>query len=473
MLQLKFPSIKIDPNDPHRFDKLSRKPEVENLTDLVCNLKSPAVLAINSPWGTGKTTFVKMWEASLAEKSIHTLYFNAWETDFSEDPLISFLGEMNSGLESLIDSSDSTKEAWETTKALGKQIAKRGLPALIRVSTAGIIDTDKLIEDELSKTLEGLGSDALESYLKQKTAIASFHESLKALTAESPENLPVVIFVDELDRCKPTYAITVLERIKHLFNIEGLVFVLSIDKDQLCHSIGAVYGEGIDATGYLRRFIDFEYILRSPEKDAFIEFLFESLSLGDVFQPRQNYTELKYDEGHFLNTMKVLTAAYRLSLREIEQFLARINLSFRTAKENEFLHPALLVFLVFLKNREPELYQNFTSRDGTSDKIIAHLHRLFPGESKFSCFPCALIEGLLIAAKNDRWSLRESEPLHKHNEIRADESLDTEQRKYSDTVYQVATRPAGRLGNGVNLEKLVERLEVISRFQFQEPENEG
>lgn len=473
MLNLKFRQIEIEPSDPYRFDKLNRKPEIDNLTGLVCNLNSPAVLAVNSPWGTGKTTFVRMWEAALSKKNIHTLYFNAWETDFSEDPLISFLGEISHGLESLINSSDSTKEAWATTKALGKQIAKRGLPALIRVSTAGIIDADKLIQEELSKTLEGLGNDALDSYLNQKSAIASFHESLANLVAESPEKTPVVIFVDELDRCKPTYAITLLERIKHLFNIEGMVFVLSIDKTQLCHSIGAVYGEGIDAVGYLRRFIDFEYALRSPEKDAFIEFLVDSLSLADFFQPRKAYNELRYDEEHFLNTMKLLTKAYGLSLREIEQFLTRINLSLRTAKENEFLHPALLTFLLFVKNKAPDLYQRFTSGVGSEDEMIAHLHQLFPENSRFEQFPCVLIEGLIIAAKSDRWNRNESEWLRKHKEIRADESLNSKARTYSDRVFTIASRPAGMLGNGVNLESLIERLEIVSRFQLPEAESDS
>ena len=76
----------------------------------------------------------------------------------------------------------------------------------------------------------------------------------------------VIIFVDELDRCRPSYAIELLERIKHLFNIGGLVFVLALDREQLGHSIKAVYGNGIDSDGYLRRFVDFEYQLKNPEK---------------------------------------------------------------------------------------------------------------------------------------------------------------------------------------------------------------
>ena len=245
-MNLKLQPIKIDEESPFDNDLLNRKEEIVNLTLLALNVNSPAVLAIDSKWGTGKTTFIKLWEQYLKSEEIASLYFNAWETDFSEDPLVSFLGEMNEGLKSLIGETKLSKDAWSKTKAAGKKIAKRGIPALIKIGTAGVIDTDKIIEDELSKVMESLAGDALDDYLKQKNSISEFQKALTEFINSAANGKPVVIFVDELDRCRPTYAIALLERIKHLFNIEGLVFVLALDKEQLGHSIGAVYGNGID-----------------------------------------------------------------------------------------------------------------------------------------------------------------------------------------------------------------------------------
>jgi predicted KAP-like P-loop ATPase len=128
----------------------------------------------------------------------------------------------------------------------------RGLPALIKIATAGVIDADEIVEDELSKVMETLTGDALENYLKQKNTILAFHDALTNLINLTTLGKPIVIFVDELDRCRPPYAISLLERIKHLFDIEGLVFVLSLDKEQLGHSIGAVYGDRIDSASYLK-----------------------------------------------------------------------------------------------------------------------------------------------------------------------------------------------------------------------------
>ena len=173
-LSLKIEETEIDPNDPFEMDRLNRKDEIENLTSLVCNLNSPAVLAINSQWGTGKTTFIKLWEQHLKEEKLDSVYFSAWETDFSEDPLIAFLGEINASLKPLIGKSEKSKRAWLMAKAAGKQIAKRAVPTLIKVATAGVLDTDKLIEGELSKLAGGLAGDALDNYLEEKKPLLNF-----------------------------------------------------------------------------------------------------------------------------------------------------------------------------------------------------------------------------------------------------------------------------------------------------------
>jgi hypothetical protein len=468
-MNLKLQAIQIDPANPFANDLLNRQGEIENLSILIQNVNSPAVIAIDSRWGTGKTTFIKMWEQQLKHEGFDPLYFNAWATDFSEDPLVSFLGEMNDGLEALIGKSDESRQAWSKAKAVGKQIAKRSVPALIKIATAGVIDAEKIIEDELSKAMESLAGDALDDYLKAKNAITAFHEALTQLIEISSKDKPVVIFVDELDRCRPTYAISLLERIKHLFNIEGLVFVLALDKKQLGHSISAVYGDGIDSDGYLRRFIDFEYQLKCPERKNYINSLFSALSLNEYFEVRKKYQELQYDRGYLENVFIMLAECQNLSLREIEQLLASINLALRTAKENEYIHPALLVFLVVTKNTHPEQYQNFVSESGSEKETIEYLYRIVPRKKRLGDFEfeCALVEGFLIAAKYSRHQQEVSDDLERHKAIIASEESSREEKSYSEIVINVATRPVG-MGRGVALNTLVERIDLISQFKFSE-----
>lgn len=465
VVNLKLNPIKIDEASPFDNDLLDRKNEIENLTLLILNVNSPAVLSIDSQWGTGKTTFIKLWEQYLKSKEIPSLYFNAWETDFSDDPLVSFLGEMNEGLKSLIGESEPSQEAWSKTKAAGKQIAKRGLPALIKIGTAGVIDAEKIVEDELAKAMGALAGDALDDYLKQKGAITEFQKALSNFINTAADGKPVVLFVDELDRCRPTYAIALLERIKHLFNIEGLVFVLSLDKVQLGHSIGAVYGQGIDSIGYLRRFIDFEYQLKRPEIKNYIASLVSAL-LSDFFDRSEKYNEAKYDKSYLTNVFHMLAIGLNLSLREIEQILSSINLAVRTAKENQYIYPALMVFLVICKSKNKEAYQRYVSESGTETELIEYLYKIVPENSRKENFECALVEGFLIAAKRNHFKSSESEHLSKHKKIAEDNEVEYPEKSYSETVVNVVKRPTGGVGQGVNLKALAERIDLISRLKI-------
>ncbi len=462
-MNLKLKPIQIDPSDPFKSDLLGREEEILNLSLLASNVNSPAVIAIDSRWGTGKTTFIKLWEQHLKAENAPSLYFNAWETDFSDDPLVSFLGEMNEGLKNLIGASKKTNEAWEKTKAAGKQIAKQGIPALIRIGTAGIIDADKIIEDEMVKAAGSLASDALDNYLKQKEAISEFHNALASFVENSANGKQLVIFVDELDRCRPNYAIELLERIKHLFNIEGLVFVLALDKEQLGHSIEAVYGNGIDSVGYLRRFIDFEYKLKKPNISKYIESLLLSLQLQEFFNTRKQYRDLKYDQEHLQNVFTMLASGLQLSLREIEQFLASINIAIRTAKENEPPFSALLVFLIISKHFEPNTYQRYISGANDESELIDYLYQIVPEKNRNDSFECALVEGFLIAAKNDRFRKEDSTIFQRHKDNIQCEKLDDNDIKYSINVVNIVNSSARM---GLNLKVLKDRIEWLSRFEF-------
>lgn len=463
-MNLKFHAIQIDPQNPFEKDLLNRSEEIINLSKLLLNVNSPAVIAIDSRWGTGKTTFIKMWRHYLKNEGLESLCFNAWETDYAEDSLVSFLGEINEELEALIGTSQESKQAWDKTKAIGKQLAKRGIPAIIKIATAGVIDAEKLVEDEISKLTASLAGDAIDNYLKQKNAVDLFHKELTKLISSSTNTNPVVIFVDELDRCRPSYAISLLERIKHLFNIEGLVFVLALDKTQLGHSISAVYGTGIDSKGYLRRFIDFEYQLRNPRIKEYIDFLFTALSFHEYFEPRKKYSELQYDRDHLFNTFLLLAECHELSLREIEQLLASINLALRTARENEYIHPALLTFLIVTKNLHPDQFQQYISAESEVE-TIEYLYQIVPEKIRIESFECALIEGFLIAAKNERFKLGGSASLIRHKEILTNSDLQNEAKRYSETVLNVVNRPVG-MGGSVDLKTLIKRINFLSQFVF-------
>lgn len=157
--------------------------------------------------------------------------------------------------------------------------------------------TEAGIESEITKDVSTLlstcASAALKEHTDKRLAIQTFKKNLSALVQHiekvSSVRLPIFIFVDELDRCRPTYAIELLENIKHLFGVEGVYFVVATNIGQLSHSVSALYGDKFNAEQYLKRFFDQEYLLPSPKNEKFASHLF---SLHGLDKEARFYTGL-------------------------------------------------------------------------------------------------------------------------------------------------------------------------------------
>ena len=299
-MKLKAAPVEIPPDEPFRHDLLERKVCAEQLTELLKSSDDSLVLCISAEWGNGKTTFLKMWRQHLINEEFKTLYFNAWENDYSEDALVSLIGELSAGIGELRLSPEKTKRIkgyLDKAKKLGAVLIKKGVPLAVRMGTGGIINAAEFNLDEdaitkLSELGEEVAKKQIEKYEESKKTINGFREELKSFADEitSPEEgtdrFPLVIFVDELDRCRPPYAVQVLEKVKHLFNVPNIVFVIAVDKDQLGHSIKSMYGQGMDVGGYLRRFIDLDFSLPIPDTGAFCDAQFAKFGLVEIFKKR-------------------------------------------------------------------------------------------------------------------------------------------------------------------------------------------
>ena len=111
-MKLKPTPLEIPPNEPFRNDVLERRSMVESLSRLVIDVTPPFVLCIDAPWGAGKTTFLRIWEAYLARSPARVLYFNAWTTDFASDPLVAFVGEITELAQAAQPSPAAVKRNW-------------------------------------------------------------------------------------------------------------------------------------------------------------------------------------------------------------------------------------------------------------------------------------------------------------------------------------------------------------------------
>src|SRR5262249_37550885 len=140
---------------------------------------------------------------------------------------------------------------------------------------------------------EELTKKQIEKYQADKKTITHFRKELADLVStlrqksRNQTTKPIIFITDELDRCRPPYALELLEKIKHLFSVEGLVFVLAIDRHQLGESVKCLYGQGMDTDNYLRRFIDLEYRLPAAKVEQFVKAQFARFELEQTIALRK------------------------------------------------------------------------------------------------------------------------------------------------------------------------------------------
>lgn len=367
----------IDTVNPFSKCKLERKKYAEILTELVENNSEGFVMSLNSPWGTGKTTFVKMWEQHMRLEEIPTIYFNAWENDFEDNPLTAIIGELKSVIKP--ESQNSFNKVLEKGLILSKHI----LPTIIKALINKYVDSTS-IKDSLEKIAEdsqSLYNNEVDEYINRKESIKEFRNYLSKYVADTVTEKPLVFIIDELDRCRPNYSVSLLEQIKHFFNVPNIVFVLSIDKIQLENAIKGVYGTDlIDSEEYLRRFIDIEYSLPKPESRAFCQYLFKQYKFEDFFvNKHKNMIGNNYD---FFSDFTILISEHaNLSLRQQEKFINHLNAVLKTCRPQRQIIITLFITLVYLKSYYNSFYIQLRNKKISIETLQNILLEIFPKDS--------------------------------------------------------------------------------------------
>lgn len=360
-MRVKHTEIEIHKENPFANCKLEREQYAKVLTTIIESYSHGFVLAINNKWGTGKTTFVKMWEQYLKNKEFQTLYFNAWENDFENNPLTALMGE----LKTLTKKSTETK--FKSTLKKAAILSKHVAPIVAKTIVDKYVNTDSVKSAIVGVTegLVGVFENNVNEYSKKKHSISDFRDSLSEFISNTGDGKPLIFIVDELDRCRPDYAVSILEQIKHFFSIPNAVFVLSIDKTQLGNAIKGVYGsESLDADEYLRRFIDLEYSIPEPNSEVFYEYLYDYFQFNDFFKSdqRSQINSLSRDGDSFLRICKVLFTNRNIPLRQQEKIFALARLALRSFRVDNFVIPHTFIYLIFIKFRNNKFYEELKDK---------------------------------------------------------------------------------------------------------------
>ncbi|TWC85706.1 KAP-like P-loop domain-containing protein [Rhizobium sp. SJZ105] len=335
------------------------------------------VLNVDATWGEGKTFFMKGLFDDLKEAGHPAIMIDAWRDDFSDDPLTAVVAEFDQFLTKFKSTDSSLKTR---VKAAGKEfrrnvgklslltakgIAKRATTYVVGEAAGEIAQTAKnlvsgkvefenIVDDatgEVIKIAEAnidkFAERKLAQFNEAKLSLDSFQTSLgkavEALTAKT-HTPPFFILVDELDRCRPTYAIEMLERIKHLFEVKNVVFILATDTTQLAHSIKAVYGSAFDSRHYLARFFDRSYMLAAPERLEMVKYL---LSTSTMEEDKKRIS-IDIDEAMY---MSEVCKRFDLEIRQIERAIDLLSVICATWDEPVPIETALMfpMIVAFLK----------------------------------------------------------------------------------------------------------------------------
>jgi hypothetical protein len=371
-------------------------------------------VALDADWGSGKSFFIRHWANDLRAMGHPVVVFDAWENDVGDEAAVALMSSIKEELEKwatkLPKNKSIRRKAEQSTKDAIKGLRRAIIPAS-KVIAAGLLKkatgiavneifdafTGEGSTDVVEKTSEATSS-ALESGLdeifkrslddhqKRSLAISNFKTSISSLLdlleVEASAKIPMFVFADEVDRCRPSYAIKLLEEIKHIFGAPKICFVVSTNLDQLRESVCAIYGAGFDGHRYLKRFFDRHYTLPDPNYDDFSAFLLSEESSLTLHRSVQGLPPT-LEKGGVKRSMSVISTAFALDLRSQKQVLSVANAAVAAMPTERTVFALWLLFLCALRHKSPLLFERLLSRQLDHAAFIEICNQSITDDVKF------------------------------------------------------------------------------------------
>jgi hypothetical protein len=339
------------------------------------------VLNLNAEWGAGKTYFLKLWSQDLAV-DYPILYIHAWQQDYSDDPFLTVIAAI---IEQLGKQASFTikipNKAASIFKAVAPAIAQ-GLTKkisgidLAELNTLLFSEEDEESEDknsvkqnssEFSPAIKALAQNLIKDHEAKNKSIevikAKLADWVNKFEKQEGKSLPIFIFIDELDRCRPSYAVEMLETIKHIFDVKGIVFVVATDTDQLQHTIKSIYGEGFDAKIYLGRFFNSRYSLKRPVLKDFLSVHSDTTKFESAYLESKDIELLPRTETPetALANISVVLDAFNIQPRTAIQITERITAIIANLPSGKKVDVLVLAILFCIYEKDHPLYEEIIS----------------------------------------------------------------------------------------------------------------
>lgn len=355
-------------------DLLGRVRISERLSKTLEKIEDPLVIALDGRWGTGKSYFLKRWVGAHRKQNngtALTLYFDAFAHDYLSDPLIALVGSLSNR----IPAEDQGKI--DQIKSAALKFIKPAARIGIAMATFGASEALDDIGDAVLDAVGGEAKNAIDEFWKREegrqAAMDEFHKAIKNLTESGEGNpaTPLIIVIDELDRCRPDYALEVLEVIKHFFAVPHVHFVLGVNLETLENSVKLRYGSGVDSTAYLQKFLSFtmklpDHIGDPNRTNSTIEYV--------------NYLGRTMETPHSLleeirNQLVMISKNNQISIRDVGKIMSAASLLQDDKKGEELLAGWRMAMVTLIISRviQPNLFQKLVSVSISEEELVKYL----------------------------------------------------------------------------------------------------
>lgn len=363
---------------------------------------------IDADWGAGKTFFVDHFAQQLQRSGHIVARVNAWHDDYMDDPFVAVLASIDKALAPFVKKDGTLNSAWKAAKkgavpVLGKVVsgvAKTVVRKYVGEEVGELLKTEpdltgdedeKTLLEEIAKSGSESVSVEIENIIDRSTQriIDEFNEKGKASedfqsrlakaigAINGAHPLPFYVIIDELDRCRPSYAVALLERVKHLFGAPNMAFVFATNANQLRHSIAGQYGPGFDGFKYLKRFFEATYQLHDPDLSHFV-----AINAAKVISHG-----VRVPGGESQLFMRTCFRSYNLKARDIKRVLSimetvviswthqrKIDLSILVPLAIDFYNSGIAEWSHAFESIPPDI--NITRREDMSTGSGEHIYNL-------------------------------------------------------------------------------------------------
>ncbi|MFI8555455.1 P-loop NTPase fold protein [Psychrobacter sp. NPDC077938] len=359
-------------------DEFTRKPIAEKIIKLLDSDIDVSPLIIDGKWGTGKTEFcfkLKNLIQAHNPNNYKVGYVNAFQADHANEPLLTLIAEVAS----FYDEKDEKR----------KNFVKNAVPYLRLISGIGLKAglgfafgryaadiPDALVDgvEEIKDGSKSLIDQSLESMIKDQVEAEKNLSTLRDALSDIASTNPIILLIDELDRCRPDFAVMMLETIKHVFDVKNVQIILITNAEQLKATIKHSYGSETNSRDYLYKFFKYQINLPTSIKDIEGRSIENNVTYFKATVQASKVIPQEFKDNEFIYEIPTFLDLSELSLRKIEQTVRCIETLIifedKEQSKSQIVEQILMVFLSFVYMIDEEIFQEINNKEIDDVKFL-------------------------------------------------------------------------------------------------------